>query len=215
MANGVSGITILKAIVNSHFRQLANLDIILQDWDNVFCAKHKLAIEKKESPLPLDVPLSTFILTLLSEPLNIRIEHDCIYFHTNTMFRVHLRHFADVDTSPLIDGWFLVFKKQICTDERRNTYRYEDCLFNQFVETIYPRTIMVMRYMCLNLKQYPFSLTWVSFYKIAVNLCTHAQFSKTGAAMLSFLKSDVASNISAWDKTKVPYPGFSHASTNK
>lgn len=210
MTKEINGITIIRAIVNSHFRKLANLDRILQDWDTVFFARHVPEIEKGRDRISLDMPLTNFITTMLAEPMNIRIENNCIYFLENTLFKVHMRQFADVDTSPLTDCWFLVFKKKICTDERKQMYRYEECLFNQFVETIYPRTVMVMRYMCLNLLQYPYSLTWLSFYKVAVKLCMHSQFSHIGAAMLGFLRSDVTALISSWDKTKEPYPGFLH-----
>lgn len=205
----ITGKDVIKATLDYYFRCLRNLDKILIQWETSFYTKRQTLAERSTNVLPLYTLLKDFILQLLGDPLSIRIENNFVFFHDDSIFRLDMSQFDNSKSFLIIDRWFMVFRTKSLIGTTHKQTIFTDCLLTGFAETIYPRFEMVLRYMCLNLKQHPDNVTWVSFYKVAVHLITIPAHARVGSVMLNILRKKNTFDLDTWNPARDPFPGFS------
>lgn len=213
----MDGLSCLKVFVGTNTRVISNLDILLVQWEKNYFVKH--------GKIPVNENCSNFIMLILSGKAQLRIEENFVYFYENNdIIRMSMNQFQTGCNAELIALWFLIFRKKISILD--SYCSYYDCMYNDFVDTYFPRLHIVCRYICLTLKSTMCKINeneceartgltaWNYFNSAAVMLLRIDRFKQAGLIILDILYNRFWTIITSWDPATEIYPFASKDSEN-
>lgn len=202
---------VVRALVNGMFRQVGRLEVFLGKWIH--------AAVVRESPMET---IFQMLERIMGRRVRMRIENQCILFLDCPDIRVFYEDLSRAEATLLLgmlqhwDDFFDKMTFMVQTDTRPT---YTDCLFNDVIESVFPRTHIACRYLaqmmralgrgaCPGQRSAIYERAWIVAYQAVWALYTR-RVVKTIAAiapLLAILNTPADIMCWYWDPSKKVHP---------
>lgn len=208
-----AGVSLVHALVDKCVRTFTVLDGLLIQWEKIIYN----TLRMQNTGVQNDKVYMALMTMILTDPIQLRIVNDVIYFQTNSTIRMTVNR---NDHATLLNYWFLVFKSQIVVDSTEQKFDFLECMFDKEIENKFPRFHMCARYMCLSIRQTAaatkhdnvvvvpvFFNVWHQFYNAVLLMTQTTHTAAVAHRLLAILTTRHFDIYTTWDPANEVYPG--------
>lgn len=225
--NAIKNAAIVQSLLTGMLRNILRIEILLGQWVKIFPVQSQKIQRVSTSSMAGHVDsigetIYQFLSRLMNSPACLRIENQCLVFLECSEFRIFYKDLTKHENALLlyiVHNWADFFGKMIQMMHTSMCPTYVDFLYNNIVESCFPRTQLACRYIAQLLRingrgDSPGELgahyqwIWLYVYKAVMSLYTRGNVPdiKSIRPMLDILMKPATVVCYDWDPEKSVHP---------